>query len=83
MKTALTQAIQLILSGNEQLAGIINVTLQMSLASSLMALRKGVPFGAFLAMASFWRKKTFMILNRTLMEASPGDLLNFTECRET
>lgn len=71
MKTALTQAIQLILSGNEQLAGIINVTLQMSLASSLMALLFGVTFGAFLAMASFRGKKILIVLNRTLTGLPP------------
>lgn len=71
MKTALTQAIQLIFSGSEQLAEIIKVTLQMSLASSLMALLFGVPFGVFLAMANFPGKKAIIVLNRTMTGLPP------------
>ena len=77
MKTALIQTIQFILSGNERPAKIINMALQMSLASSLMALLFGVPFGAFLAMASFRGKKILIVLNRTLMEAKPRRFIEF------
>ena len=71
MKTALIQAWQLILSLNDQLLQIIEVTLRMSLSSSLIALLIGVPTGVFLATASFHGKKILIILNRTLMGLPP------------
>ena len=42
MKSALIQAIQLILSGNAELVNILKVTARMSLTSSLCALLIGV-----------------------------------------
>lgn len=71
MKTALIQAWQLILSLNDQLLQIIEVTLRMSFSSSLIALLIGVPTGVFLATAVFPGKKILIILNRTLMGLPP------------
>lgn len=71
MKTALAQAIRLILSGDEQLADIIGVTLEMSISSSLVALLLGVPLGVLLAMTSFRGKRAIIVINRTLMGLPP------------
>ena len=71
MLTALEQAIQLVLSGNRQLADIIGVTLKMSISSSLMALLIGVPLGVLLAFCSFRGKGVLVILNRTMMGLPP------------
>ena len=57
MKTAFLQAIELMMSGNETLLGIIGVTMKMCLASSLIALLIGVPLGVILAMTTFPGKK--------------------------
>lgn len=71
MITALEQAVQLVLSGNRQLTGIISVTLQMSISSSLLALLLGVPLGVLLAFCTFRGKGVLVILNRTLMGLPP------------
>lgn len=71
MKTALIQAWQLIISLNDQLLQIIQVTLRMSLSSSLVALLIGVPLGVFLATAVFRGKQIFIVLNRTMMSLPP------------
>jgi len=71
MKTALTQAIALIISGNDQLFQIIGVTMKMSISSSLVALLIGVPPGIILAMRNFHGKKTILVINRTLMGLPP------------
>ena len=55
MTTALEQAIQLVLSGDDQLVNIISVTLQMSIPSSVISLLLGVPLGVLLAFCSFRR----------------------------
>ncbi|MGE4485521.1 MAG: ABC transporter permease [Oscillospiraceae bacterium] len=71
MKTALKQALELVLSGNDQLLDIIGVTLKMSLSSSLAALLLGVPLGVLLATSSLPGKKTLIVINRTLMGLPP------------
>lgn len=71
MITALEQAVQLVLSGNRQLTGIISVTLQMSISSSLLALLLGVPLGVLLAFCTFRGKGVLVVLNRTLMGLPP------------
>lgn len=68
---ALEQAVQLVLSGNRQLTGIISVTLQMSISSSLLALLLGVPLGVLLAFCTFRGKGVLVVLNRTLMGLPP------------
>ncbi len=71
MTTALEQAIQLVLSGDDQLVNIISVTLQMSIPSSVISLLLGVPLGVLLAFCSFRGKEVLVILNRTLMGLPP------------
>ena len=71
MKTALLQALELMMSGDAQLLQIIEVTLRMSLTSSIMALLLGVPFGVFLAMGRFPGKNVLVVINRTLMGLPP------------
>jgi len=71
MKTAFLQAIELMMSGNETLLGIIGVTMKMCLASSLIALLIGVPLGVILAMTTFPGKKALVVLNRTMTGMPP------------
>ncbi len=71
MMTALSQAFDLMLSADPRLIEIILVTLRMSVASSLVALLIGVPFGVFLATRRSRRKAVPIILNRTMMGLPP------------
>ncbi len=71
MKTALIQALALVLAGDAQLKDIIDVTLRMSLSSSLVALLIGVPLGVLLAMGTFHGKKVLIVIVRTLMGLPP------------
>lgn len=71
MKTALQKAIELILSGDQELCNILGVTARMSLSSSLIALLIGVPVGVWLGACWFHGKKPLVILNRTLMGMPP------------
>lgn len=71
MKTAFFQAIELISSGDSQLLKIIEVTLRMSISSSILALLLGVPLGVFLAKSKFPGKKALVVINRTFMGLPP------------
>lgn len=71
MKTAILQAIELILSGNSQLWNILMVTLKMGFSSSAIALVMGVPLGILLGSSPFRGKNIFVVLNRTLMGLPP------------
>jgi len=71
MRTAFFQAIELVFSGNRQLINIIQVTMRMSLSSSLVALLLGVPLGALLGTISWKGKGILVIINRTLMGLPP------------
>lgn len=71
MKTAILQAIELILSGNSQLWNILMVTLKMGFCSSAIALVVGVPLGILLGSSPFRGKNIFVVLNRTLMGLPP------------
>ncbi len=71
MKTALLQAIELILSGSGQLKNIISVTLRMSIASSMAALLLGVPLGALLSRGKGALRRILIVINRTLMGLPP------------
>ena len=71
MKTALLQAIELILSGNGQLKNIISVTLRMSISSSVAALLLGVPLGALLSRGKGFLRRVLIVFNRTLMGLPP------------
>ncbi|MBR3641863.1 MAG: ABC transporter permease, partial [Oscillibacter sp.] len=71
MKTALAQALALVLSGDAQLLNIISTTLKMSISSSLSALLIGVPAGVFLAVRNFPGRRFFVVWNRTMMGLPP------------
>lgn len=71
MKTAFVQALELLLSGNRQLGGIIAVTLQMALSSSLIALALGAPLGVLLGGCALRVKQGLVVVNRTLMGLPP------------
>ena len=71
MKSALIQAIQLILSGDAELLNILSVTARMSLTSSLCALLIGVPIGIWLGSRRFWGRDALVVVNRTLTGTPP------------
>lgn len=71
MKTALTQAIELLLSGDAQLWSIVLVTLRTTLSSSVIALLLGAPLGVLYAYARFPCRKALIVINRTLMGLPP------------
>ena len=71
MKTAVLQAFNLILSGNEELLNILATTAKMSLSSSILALIIGVPLGVFLGCSKMKGKGVLVVLNRTLMGMPP------------
>ena len=71
MGIALQKAIALILSADAQLMNILNVTAQMSLQSSLIALLLGVPLGIWLGDSKFPGRGILLVLNRTLMGMPP------------
>ena len=54
VKTALAEAVELILSGDRQLAIILVTTLRMALASSVAALLIGAPLGVLLGGYAGW-----------------------------
>ena len=71
MKTAFLQAIELVLSGDNQLLDILEVTMRMSIASSLLALLIGVPIGVLLSAARFPGRQTLVVISRTLTGVPP------------
>lgn len=71
MKTALTQALALILSGDRQLGIILATTLRMALASSVLALALGAPLGVLLGSWSGRGKGALVAVNRALMGLPP------------
>ncbi|MDO5331054.1 MAG: ABC transporter permease [Bacillota bacterium] len=71
MKTAVLQAINLILSGNEELLNILATTAKMSLSSSILSLIIGVPIGIWLGSSKFKGREVLIVVNRTLMGMPP------------
>lgn len=71
MKTALLQAFQLLLSGDDELMNIISVTLRMGLTSSVFALLLGAPVGTLLGSSAFRGKSILITINRTMMSLPP------------
>lgn len=71
MRTALKNAVVLLLSGDRELRGIMAVTARMSVSSSLIALLIGVPIGIWLGNARFRGRNVLVVLNRTLMGMPP------------
>lgn len=71
VKTALAEAVELILSGDRQLAIILVTTLRMALASSVAALLIGAPLGVLLGGCAGRGKRALVTVNRTLMGLPP------------
>lgn len=71
VKTALAEAVELILSGDRQLAIILVTTLRMALASSVIALLIGAPLGVLLGGYAGRGKRALVTVNRTLMGLPP------------
>ena len=71
MSGALKEAVQLIFSADRVLLQIIEVTLRMTLLSSLLALLLGVPAGAWLGCSVFRGRKILVIINRAFMGLPP------------
>ena len=71
MLQALSNAIQLIFSGDRILYQIIGVTLEMTLLSSVLALLLGVPLGAWLGISVFRGRKVLVIIDRAFMGLPP------------
>jgi len=71
MNIAFFKAVDLIFSMDQTLLEILDVTLKMSLASSLTALLLGVPVGVLFGTTRFPGKGALIVLNRTLMGLPP------------
>ena len=71
MRTAFFQALELIFSGDRQLAIILATTLRMALASSVIALALGAPLGVLLGSYAGRGKRALVVVNRTLMGLPP------------
>lgn len=71
MKSALSKAIALILSGDKELLNILLTTAKVSVTSSLAALMLGVPLGVWLGACRFRGRRALIVFNRALMGMPP------------
>ncbi len=71
MHSALLKAIELILSGDRELANILLVTAKTCLTSSVIALLIGVPLGILLGAGKFPGRQALVVICRTLMGMPP------------
>ncbi len=71
MSSAVSRALDLILTGDPELLNILSTTARMSLASSLIALVIGVPLGILLGASEFRGKSIIIAADRTLMGMPP------------
>ena len=71
MQSAVSKAIELILSQNGELMNILEVTAKMSLQSSVLALLLGLPIGIWLGSCRFPGRNILLVANRTLMGMPP------------
>ena len=71
MKTSIIKAIQLILSADAELLNILQVTAEMSIQSSILALLIGLPIGIWLGACKFPGRNVLLVANRTLMGMPP------------
>jgi len=71
LRTALQQAIELIVSGSGELSNILLVTARVSLTSSLVSLIIGVPIGILLGSNNFFGRRALVVISRTLMGMPP------------
>ena len=71
MQSALQKAIELILSGDRELANILLVTARTCVTSSLISLLIGVPIGILYGAERFPGRRVLLVLNRTLIGMPP------------
>lgn len=71
MHSAFQKAIELILSGDRELANILIVTAKTCVSSSLIALLIGVPLGILLGAGRFPGRQALVVITRTLMGMPP------------
>ena len=71
MQSAIGKAMELILTQNAELMNILEVTANMSLQSSILALLIGLPIGVFLGACRFPGRNVLLVANRTLMGMPP------------
>ncbi len=71
MQSALQKAIELILSGDRELANILMVTAKTCVTSSLLSLLIGVPIGIWLGAGRFRGRQALVVIFRTLMGMPP------------
>ena len=71
MQTALQKAIELILTGDRELANILLVTARTCISSSLISLLIGVPIGIWLGAGRFRGRRALVVIFRTLMGMPP------------
>ncbi|MEK9759028.1 MAG: ABC transporter permease [Paracoccaceae bacterium] len=68
---AFASALQLILSADPTLWGIVGLSLQVSLTAVFFAALIGIPLGALLAIKKFWGRPVLIVLVNALMGLPP------------
>ena len=68
---AFTSALQLILTADTKLWGIVALSLQVSLTAVFFAALIGIPLGALLAIKSFWGRPVIIVVINALMGLPP------------
>ena len=68
---AFATALALLIGGDPQLFGIVALSLQVSLAATLIAAAIGLPIGAALALARFPGRQTIVVILNALMGLPP------------
>lgn len=68
---AFASALQLILSADPTLWGIVGLSLQVSLTAVFFAALVGIPLGALLAIKKFWGRPVLIVLVNALMGLPP------------
>ena len=68
---AFASALQLILSADPTLWGIVGLSLQVSLTAVFFAALVGIPLGALLAIRKFWGRPVLIVLVNALMGLPP------------
>jgi tungstate transport system permease protein len=68
---AFASALQLILSADPTLWGIVGLSLQVSLTAVFFAALVGIPMGALLAIKKFWGRPVLIVLVNALMGLPP------------
>jgi len=64
-------ALRLLTALDEELLGIVGLSLYVSLTATLIAAIVGVPLGAILAMRQFWGRQILIVITTTFMALPP------------